>query len=52
MTSETTSAANLIRQAQSLRAQGSIKKGLEILESVLASAEFDSLFEDQVKLEL
>ena len=52
MTSSTTNSANLIREAQSLRARGSIKSGLSLLESVLSSAEFDNLFEEQVKLEL
>lgn len=48
----TSSAANLIREAQSFRSKGEIKKGLAVLESVLSSPEFDKQFEDQVKLEL
>jgi hypothetical protein len=42
----TSSAANLIREAQSFRSKGEIKKGLAVLESVLSSPEFEKQFED------
>ena len=48
----TQSAANLIRQAQSHKSKGEIKKGLQVLESVLSTVEFDSQFEEQVKEDL
>ena len=43
---------NLIKQVQNLRSQGSISKGLKVLEETLKSLNSQECFEEQVKVDL